>query len=819
MSLPVVPPSDGNLTLLELVPTQVGRQTVNLYPWKVGQRPEERAHAFHVNMNALNLLPIETRLILDALGRSLNCSAVAEGLMFDWTNHFDSSWFNFAYLSILSFHGSDGRPINNTTIAGDPTILLPVQNGAVAACRQGDVRFVRVDCSIDFTPLITIPGYRTSTLRASYYIELPQTTVVMQNGAGADYNLTTWHGAANLATLTPDQVRAQILEPCLHTGPITLGAVSFNLTDDQIDDTTCINLIHSKVLKLGFKQICKSIFQQLCPGYSDQPHAALEHIRQTSIGPNGQMVTSTTVEYYQRMLNASRPFAREANYAVSVCDKFIQGLDPRLIGPFRRFYPQHSMVHSLNGSYHRSQLGVILAAAQAAEDEVKQMQDIARGMLGQGFFLNVIGGVSAPAFPSQAEQTLNRYSAGGDQRERQPLKCFGCGGDHPWMKNKKVVCPKAKEPGVAKNAEAQYKSFRRRIAEARAKCGGNRRRKFVNFNDMSATDQKKMREQVLTSSASSSQSSTTSAITTSTSGSDPPVCGPTVFMISVPVPVLQSPARRTLPVQIQAAFPHITLQLGSVFGCSNCPAIRCVIDTAAALTTGNLHFFAAIAKAYPHTVAAVHRESDYSPITLSGIVQQGGESMSTELTVGFQFHLPYLTREGNPTHLSIACGPNVTVNMILGLPFIQQTRMIIDASDQVTELRALDTPPFPIDFRRAMCTVPAIEQPPAPVAPSAQYADVISAVDEILTFYADENPTPYPQGILQPSKRSRPKLAFGDSFPVAMRTRSKVEFDDERIPSITIGDEASFVSIGSSIDPKSSSDVDNFCPFDVPASA
>ncbi len=129
-----------------------------------------------------------------------------------------------------------------------------------------------------------------------------------------------------------------------------------------------MHLIHLKVLKLGFKQICKSIFQQLCPRYSDQPHAALEHIRQTSIGPNGQMVTSTTVKYYQRMLNASRPFAREANYAVSVFNKFIQGLDPRLVGPFRRFYPQHSMVHSLNGSYQRSQLGVILVAAQ--------MQDI-----------------------------------------------------------------------------------------------------------------------------------------------------------------------------------------------------------------------------------------------------------------------------------------------------------------------------------------------------------------------------------------------------------------------------------------------------------
>jgi hypothetical protein len=372
---------------------------------------------------------------------------------------------------------------------------------------------------------------------------------------------------------------------------------------------------------------------------------------------------------------------------------------------------------------------------------------------------------------------------------------------------------------VAKNAEAQYEAYRRRITEARATRGGNRRRKFVNFNDMSETDKKQMREQVLTSSASSSQSSTTSAITTSTSGSNPPTAsGPTIFMISVPVPVLQSPARRTLPVQIQAAFPHITLQLGSDLGCSSCPAIRCVIDTAAALSTGNLHFFAAIAKAYPHTVTAVHRETDYSPITLSGIVQQGGESVSTELTVAFQFHLPYLTREGNPTHLSVACGPNVTVNTILGLPFIQQTRMIIDASDQVADLCALDTPPFTIDFRRAMCTVPDVTHPPTPAVPSARFSDIITQVDEILAFYAAD-PKPNPQGILLPSRRSRAKLKFGESFPVAARTRSKVEFDDERIPAIAFGDDASFVSIGSSIEPKPSSDIDIPGPFDVPTSA
>jgi hypothetical protein len=181
-------------------------------------------------------------------------------------------------------------------------------------------------------------------------------------------------------------------------------------------------------------------------------------------------------------------------------------------------------------------------------------------------------------------------------------------------------------------------------------------------------------------------------------------------MLSLPVPVfnITPPSCCQLPVPIQAAFPHITLQLGSSLGDSRCPAIRCVVDTAVALTTGNLHFFAALAKAYPHTVASVHSPKDYSPITLSRIVQQCGSSVTTDLTVGFHFHLPYLTREGTRTSLVVATGPDVTVNAILGLPLITQTKMVINTADQVAEMRAFDTPPFPIDLRRAMCAIPVI---------------------------------------------------------------------------------------------------------------
>ena len=245
---------------------------------------------------------------------------------------------------------------------------------------------------------------------------------------------------------------------------------------------------------------------------------------------------------------------------------------------------------------------------------------------------------------------------------------------------------------------------------------------------------------------------------------------PVVFMIQVPndafVLNATAPARRILPVPIQPSFPHITLQLGQVLGCSKCLSIRCVVDTAAALNTGNLHYYEAIAKAFPHTVAAIFSAADHNPIILSGIVQQGGASVTTDLTVAFQFHMPYLTREGHPTTLLVACRPNVTVNTILGLPFIQGTRMVLDASDQVAELRALDTPPFALDFHRAMCTVPPVSGP-TDKGIAARYASIINEVARIEAMYSGttnaEPAAPQPASILRSPKRSN-SVAFNSAF-------------------------------------------------------
>ena len=792
MSATPAPSAFGEMAFVprDLVTIQVGRYSATVYPKVESSMPVyKRAHAFQVARTALEPLPVYTRLILDALGAQLNCSSIVDGLIFDWKNSFDEHWCNFANLTIQSFHNSAGAVINNTTIAADPTILMPVQNGAAATCRKPDVCFVRVTSSIDFAPLVTIAIAGPTVLRLQYYLELPQSTLTLLNGVGANYNLTTWHGAADLSSLSAQDVRLFILDVVLQDGPIALLQADFNLGEVNIDSNGLIERIHAKILKLGFNQIAHCIFSQLCPNYSDQPHAALDHIRQSGAGPDGQPVTSSVIEFYQRLMNASRPFQAQRTYPVSICDTFIQKLDRRLLPSFRRLYPAHATTHRLDATYQRQQLSIILYAAQAAEDEVHQVQDIARSLVGQGFFSMAYGGQQISAYPSQAETTLNQY-AGGGGGGRKPSFCWGCGKDgHPWRRGKgPVVCPMKDDPACIKRAEDHYKKY---LESRRARGGRNPRdksdatadtskRQFTEYKDMTDKQRTKMHKDVLAATTSPAPPPTHSSSTV----------GPAIFFMSSVVQVLSAPpARRILPVPVQAAFPHLTIQLGSTLGCNNCPAIRCIIDTAAALTTGTFHFFAQIAKAYPHTVAAIDSHADYSPIVLSGIVQQNGESVTTDLTVAFQFHMPYLTREGTPSTLLVATGPHVMVNAILGLPFIQQTCMIIDAADQVAELRSLDSPLFAIDFRRAMCTIPPLGEAPN----ASHFSDVIAEVGNLERYVSGTPMVPAPPALLFAKKQ---KLV--DELDKRVSFAPNVQGQGVDISAISSG---SVITIGGSLEP------------------
>jgi hypothetical protein len=189
----------------QLVPVSVGHYQVNLYP-KLSPSASvvERAHAFQICKSALSALNIDIRILFDSLGSQLNCMATIDGLVYNYMQIYKEVWFNPANLQILSFHDSTGTQINNTTIARNPAILLPVVNGPVADCRQKDVRYICVQLSLDFAELLGPQHIGASIIKSMYYIELPQMLVNMTNGAGAAYALTSYHGPADITSMTAE---------------------------------------------------------------------------------------------------------------------------------------------------------------------------------------------------------------------------------------------------------------------------------------------------------------------------------------------------------------------------------------------------------------------------------------------------------------------------------------------------------------------------------------------------------------------------------------------------------------------------------------
>ncbi len=262
---------------------------------------------------------------------------------------------------ILLFHNSKGDRIDTTTTVADNQILLPVVNGAIGNCRKQDIRYVRVQCVLDFSPLITVNPYPVSLiLRESYYIELPQGTQAMTDDAGLAYTLVSYLRDADLRTMTPEEIKCVILEPVLQDGPVLLVPSNFNLPEVNTNLAGIGAKIDGKILKLAWHQVCASVFNELFPGYSNEPQAAIEHIRQCYQDSEGNNVCTTVFIYFQRMMNVMRPFAGNARFPKSLCNALIDGLDKRLVPIFRRNYPDHAVLHDLNAAYQRSKFQEIL---------------------------------------------------------------------------------------------------------------------------------------------------------------------------------------------------------------------------------------------------------------------------------------------------------------------------------------------------------------------------------------------------------------------------------------------------------------------------
>ena len=159
----------------------------------------------------------------------------------------------------------------------------------------------------------------------------------------------------------------------------------------------------------------------------------------------------------------------------------------------------------------------MLVAAQQAEDNYASTQRIRREAIGlsQAFIAGAFHGPAiAPAFPSQAETTLNRYGAGGgggyllspgnSTGGRGPAcvwTCFGCGGPHPWSEFKDgqhiVICPNKDASSIRENATKNIDKMQK---NRKKKHVINQKRKNLgttNYMDFDEAGQQRIREQCL----------------------------------------------------------------------------------------------------------------------------------------------------------------------------------------------------------------------------------------------------------------------------------------------------------------------------------
>jgi hypothetical protein len=171
----------------------------------------------------------------------------------------------------LSFHNAKGDIMTTTTDATDPSVLLPVVNGVLANCRKKDVKFVCIQLTINYAPLVNVTPPGAMVLRTEYYIELPQTSVQVTDGAGNAYNLLTFHGPADLRTMSPAEVQAQILDVTFQDGPVDLQPSKFKLSSARTDSSEMCSDNEGRIVWLASAMVWHTMFLELCPGYSMQP--------------------------------------------------------------------------------------------------------------------------------------------------------------------------------------------------------------------------------------------------------------------------------------------------------------------------------------------------------------------------------------------------------------------------------------------------------------------------------------------------------------------------------------------------------------------
>jgi hypothetical protein len=398
---------------------------------------------------ALTSADLDQKACILALADCLDLMLTAESSLANWGCKLHCYWPNFANLSILSWHGVNGAQINNTTMAANPAILLPVQNGAANACQSSGKKIVRVQLALDYADLNRINPAPNTTLCKVYYIQLPQDSFNLQNAAGNAYCLTTFTGAADQRTLSINDIKRDILGATHQDGSFDLLKPSFNLTSCRTNSMVVYGKLKSQVVCLASDTIHQQLFEILVPGYSMEPHNVLNHIWQSCVNHEGIHIRLNAQVYYTTFLNAIRSFYNLQEYPINITGIFMDHIEPTLAKGFCTNYPNFGKASPRAALTQHTLLTDMLSALIKTENNISNVLEIVSSAHGgEQFHMVLSPGGTAPTFPSVAKKTLICYGGDGDESTKGgettkgsfvERRCFGCSDPHPWSKKENLA--------------------------------------------------------------------------------------------------------------------------------------------------------------------------------------------------------------------------------------------------------------------------------------------------------------------------------------------------------------------------------------------
>jgi len=208
----------------------------------------------------------------------------------------------------------------------------------------------------------------------------------------------------------------------------------------------------------------------------------------------------------------------------------------------------------------------------------------------------------SPANPSVAEKTLQQFSGdttpGSEGKGGYTPECFGCGGPHPWSKlvNGKyvVICPHATEPGIKEKAELNIQKFQNQ--KKKNACTNKKRR---NLNTVNWEDIPKKRREVLLGQQCAHFGMPDMSSVSTISGATPNgsvIRRSNITLLQDVVVLSTQSSKPQIPIAIHSPIPHLSLQTGTAKDERDCPALRCMLDTGASLSTANFHYMEAVVR-------------------------------------------------------------------------------------------------------------------------------------------------------------------------------------------------------------------------------